>query len=171
MTAVTSRLILRCGERLIAVPLGRVVEVFRMVAPMPLAGAPRGCLGVVDCRGQRLPVLDLGARLGLTAPRSARQLVDGYVVRTRDPLGTVGYAVDDVREICDGPLEPLPPGVAAPRRRFVAGGVRAADGGWAPVLDEKLLLTVLTRHQLRLALERVAEAASGAPASAAGPTR
>jgi chemotaxis signal transduction protein len=115
-------------------PLGDVVEVFRMVATSAkLPRAPRHCLGVVDCRGRLLPLFDLGARLGITPPRSEPQLVDGHIVLVEDRVGQVCFAVDELRELVDSAPESLSSADAA-LGRLVLGAVRCADGQLAPLL-------------------------------------
>jgi chemotaxis signal transduction protein len=154
---VTGSLILRVGDRLLALPLADVVEVFRMVAVAArLPRAPRHCLGVVDCRGRLVPLFDLGGRLGITPLRSERELVDGHVVLVQDPVGEIGYAVDELRELSENPVEELSAGSSAPLGRLTLGAVRASDGRLAPILAHGSLLTVLARHQLRAALDEAA---------------
>jgi len=54
------------GERW-ALPAAEVRELVRAVAVSRLPGAPRGVDGVIDVRGELVPVLDLRGRLGLPA--------------------------------------------------------------------------------------------------------
>jgi purine-binding chemotaxis protein CheW len=154
---VSGTVLFRCADRLLALPMDAVTEVFRMVAVTARPPrAPRHALGVVDCRGQLLPLVDLSARLGLCPARTEVDLVDGHVLVVRDAVGLVGYAVDEVRELTDGHLEPLP---ASSRTlgAFVRGAVRLPDGGVAPLLDPPLLLTARARHELQAALASLKE--------------
>jgi purine-binding chemotaxis protein CheW len=155
-------LLLRLGERLVALRLACVREVFRMVAMAArLPRAPRHCLGVVDCRGTLVPVFDLAGRLGLCAPRREKELCDGHVLTLEDSLGLVGYAVDEVRELSDEPPRALEGAGAAALGRLTLGAVRGRDGRLAPLLDETQLLTVLARQQLRAALAALSSGAGG----------
>jgi len=52
------------GELRCAVPLAHVREVQRAVAITPLPGAPPIIEGVIDVRGEVVPVVDVGGRLG-----------------------------------------------------------------------------------------------------------
>jgi purine-binding chemotaxis protein CheW len=150
---MTGALVIRCGDRLLALPLPAVREVFRMVAMAArLPRAPQHCLGVVDVRGQLLPVFDLGARLQLAPPRSEAQLVDGHVVVVgSDAASAVGYAVDEVRELNELPVQPLTAGANTPPGLTI-GAVRCSDGRLAPLVEPGSLLSVLTRQRLRAAL-------------------
>lgn len=104
-----------------AVPIDQVREILKVP---PLTEVPRGgdnLLGVMNLRGEVLPVYDVKPRLGLAdkprvvtgpkdVPRSAR------VVLVRDPVGDAGLLVDRVTEVVKllpSKVEPPPPGVAA----------------------------------------------------------
>src|SRR5690606_29897429 len=52
------------GDLRCAVPLSHVREVQRAVAVTPLPGAPEIIDGVIDVRGEVVPVIDLGRRAG-----------------------------------------------------------------------------------------------------------
>jgi purine-binding chemotaxis protein CheW len=156
--------VLRAGERVLALSMESVIEVFRMVAmAAKLPRAPRHCLGVVDCRGRLVPIFDLSARLGVRPPRSVEQLVDGHVLVVSDPCGEVGYAVDEVCELSEEPLEDLPAAGSPATGGLALAAVRSSDGQVAPVLAASSLLTVLARHQLRAALEALARDKEAAP--------
>ncbi len=151
-------LILRCGERRLALPLADVFEVSRMVATAAkLPRAPRYCLGVIDFRGELVALCDLGARLGLTAPRDEVRLVDGHVLLARDPMGAIGWAVDEVMELQERAPEPLLVDGGGAIGRFVEGAVRCADGQVAPLLRRDALITVGAREELRVALAALRE--------------
>ncbi len=157
--ATAHHVVLRAGERLLALPMEAVAEVFRMVAmAATLPRAPRHCLGVVDCRGKLVPVFDLAGRLGLRPPRTVEQLVDGHVLVVEDPCGPVGYAVDEVLELSEEPLEDLPAAGTPATGGLALAAVRTGERELAPVLAPASLLTVLARHQLRAALEALARA-------------
>jgi chemotaxis signal transduction protein len=74
-------LIVRCADLWLALPIGDVLEVVRMVAPAsPLPRVPRYCIGAIDYHGQLVPMIDLAARLGLCAPRRPADLIDARIV-------------------------------------------------------------------------------------------
>lgn len=147
-------LIFRLGDRSLALPLERVVEVFRMVAiSTRLLRAPRDCLGLVDFHGQLVPLIDLGARLGLTKNRDTHALVDGQVVVLEDPLGKVGYAVDEVSELSELPLEAVSDNSQHALGLLALGMVRLNENEVIPQLDPAALFSARSRHQLRQALD------------------
>lgn len=77
-----------------------VVELHRMVATVPLPGAPAPIEGVLDARGTPVPVLDLRTRLGLPRrpPRTSDHLV---FVDVDDRL--IALRVDRVIDLVDIP--------------------------------------------------------------------
>ena len=151
---VTSSLVFRLSDRFLALPLERVVEVFRMVAiSTRLLRAPRDCLGLVDFHGHLMPLIDLGARLGLSKSRDTHALVDGQVVVLEDPLGMVGYAVDEVRELVELPVEPVPESSREMLGLLALGMVRLGESEVVPQLDPSALLSTRSRHQIRTALD------------------
>jgi purine-binding chemotaxis protein CheW len=156
MSELSGSLILRAGDRVLGLPMSAVFAVFRMVEmAAQLPRSPRHCLGFADVRGLLVPVLDLAARIGLARTRTPADLVDGHLILARDPLCTLGWAVDEVREL----IEDAPDFVDAPQRAIgpvsalIRGAVRTSTGERVPLLEPAALLTVGARHQLRLALE------------------
>jgi purine-binding chemotaxis protein CheW len=158
---MSGTVLFRCADQSLALSMTAVVEVFRMVAPASRPPrAPRHLIGVVDCRGQLVPLVDLGARLGLCRPRSVEELVDGHVLVLADRLGRIGYAVDEVRELLELAVETVP-SAHATLGAFVQGAVRAPEGELVPLLDAGALLTVRAREALLDALARLADAGEG----------
>jgi len=79
----------RAAQRSWLVPLSEVVEVLPMMSLSPLRGARGACRGLLNLRGQLLPVFDLA---GEDAPLGA----DRYILVARAARSLVGVAVDDV---------------------------------------------------------------------------
>src|SRR5947208_5594550 len=130
---MTGSVLFRCGGHALALPMDAVVEVFRMVAvAATLPRAPRHALGVVDCRGHLVPLVDLGARLGLSKPRGEAALANGHVLVVQDALGPVGYAVDEVSELVESVPETLA-GTSTALGAVVRGAIRLADGELVPL--------------------------------------
>lgn len=107
---------LRC-----AIPLTHVREVVRAVAFTPLPGAPPVIEGVIDVRGEVVPVVNLGSRLGLetTPVRPSQALV---LVWTGERL--VALRVDRVEWI-----EPLDEDDVRKVERLTRGPVALAGIG------------------------------------------
>lgn len=143
------------GRRL-ALPLSDVLEVQRMVALTPLPEAPAVVEGVIDLRGQVVPVLDVRARFDL--PPSAPSLSDQLVV-ARAGERTVAIRVGSTVGVRAVPTRSLDrtatdiPGVAH------VAGVARDDEGLLVVHDLATFLSwdearqlggALTRHEAEL---------------------
>jgi chemotaxis signal transduction protein len=144
-----------CAGRRLALPLARVIEVARPVAlAEPLPPDRAGSIGLIGYRGRLAPLYDLGARLGLCAPRAPEQMLEGRLVMVRDLLGPVGWAVDETRELDEREPEPLAERPAGPLRRLAARGTRLGDGELAPVIEPGWLLGARARARARAAIAR-----------------
>ncbi len=112
---------LRC-----AVPLAGVREVQRAVAITPLPGAPTIVEGVIDVRGDVVPVIDAGRRLGLP-PRPLRTSDAFILLWTGSRLVALRadavHWIDDLAEDAVSRAEQLVRGGAV-----VAGVARTPDG-------------------------------------------
>ena len=107
-----------------AVPVEDVVEVLRMVAITPLAEAPPWLCGVIDLRGQVIPVVDLRRRLGM--PQRAPDLSTPIlVVRARGT--TVGLVADEVVEVLTVPSVATSAAGAAASPSAVSSAIRHRD--------------------------------------------
>lgn len=109
------------GDLRCAVPLTHVREVVRAVALTPLPGAPPVIEGVIDVRGEVVPVVNLGSRLGIetAAVRPSQVLV---LVWTGERL--VAIRVDRVEWI-----EPLDDDDVKAVERLTRGPVALAGIG------------------------------------------
>lgn len=135
----------RAGEEEYVVDLRRVREILQ---PLPVTAVPRGPAfldGVMDVRGEVLPVLDVRRRLGLP-PRAGRGKVLVVTVAGR-VLALVVDAVVEVMRLPRSAIGPPPPaapggprlylGVCTPRER---PGARAAPRRLRLLLNVKALL-------------------------------
>lgn len=87
-------LLVRVGDERYALRAHDVIEVGRVGELTPVPGSPRAVMGVQSLRGLVLPVIDLGAVLGLS-PSDERS---GVVV-VEDSRGPVGLAVDALLDV------------------------------------------------------------------------
>jgi len=157
------------GEELFAIDIMRIQEIVR---PLPLTAVPRspfGMVGVVDLRGQVLPIFELRRRFDMeAAPVDAESGADAgsgnaSLVRTRYLIVSVdglrlGLMVDDVLDVID----------VTRRDLRVGPGVLAGDAaryfvGLCPVGDRLALL--LNLHRLLSEADRVALDALALPPS------
>jgi purine-binding chemotaxis protein CheW len=148
----------RVGDRSLAVPLDCVIETMRPLPLRAFAGVPRFVLGVAVIRGAVVPVLDVGAVLGVPGVRPAR------FVTIRLDERVVALAVDavlDVRTLAEARLQDVPP---------LLGGLDQAALSAIGTLDSGLLLVLGQAHLLPdlVWAELEAEAARNDPGLAPG---
>lgn len=103
------------------------------IPPMRIANAAAYCNGVLDLRGEVVPVIDLRLRLGLQArPYDACTVT----IVLRLPQGVVGMVVESVTDVVS--LEPRHLRTVPPMPGCIAGDGLLAMG----VLDKRSLLLV-----------------------------
>ncbi|GAB4345115.1 MAG: hypothetical protein Fur0042_09510 [Cyanophyceae cyanobacterium] len=94
----TAHLIFELHGVAYAAAASRIREVFYLPELMPMAEAPPEIAGVLNLRGEILPVLDLDLRFGRRPP--PYRLTDSVVV-FQGPSGPFGVIVNGVREVRD----------------------------------------------------------------------
>ncbi|MDF3982076.1 chemotaxis protein CheW [Luteibacter sp. PPL201] len=128
------------GQRY-AVALSSVREVIRPGDITPVPGAPDDVLGIVNLRGQIVPVLDGRRRFGLDTHVDAEK-EDAQRVIVFDDAGTVvGMRIDLIGEmlrLAPDEIAPPPPG-RAERRDDPVSGVVTRDEGFIALVDVQRL--------------------------------
>ncbi|GAB4263517.1 MAG: chemotaxis protein CheW [Deferrisomatales bacterium] len=138
----------RVGEEEFGVDILSVREIHRVMDVTRVPHAPEFVDGVVNLRGQVVPVVDLRKRFGLepAAPGRSTRIV---VVE----LGTVvvGFLVDavcQVRRVAADALDAPPPLVAGLAREYIEAVARVEDG-LLILLDLRRLLDRREADELR----------------------
>ena len=103
----TSRwLRLRCGTQAYALELLKVQEVVLPVPLLPLRGTAPAMLGIMNLRGQVVPVMDLGLHLGAAAAEDDAQTRIVVLEEDGETIGLRVSAVEDVTNLTDSQIEP-----------------------------------------------------------------
>ena len=97
---------LRCGEQTYALELLKVQEVVLPVPLLPLRGAARSMLGIMNLRGQVVPVMDLGVHLGAAPIASDAHTRVVVLEENGETMGLRVSAVEDVTSLTDQHIEP-----------------------------------------------------------------
>lgn len=97
---------MRCDEQHYALELLKVQEVVLPGTLLPLRGGPRHLLGVMNLRGQVVPVLDLGLYLGRAAIVADSATRIAVLEENGEVLGLRVSAVEDVTNLTDQQIEP-----------------------------------------------------------------
>ncbi|RMG87875.1 MAG: purine-binding chemotaxis protein CheW [Candidatus Dadabacteria bacterium] len=127
------------GDEEFGVNILEVREINRMMEITRVPHAPGFVEGVVNLRGQVIPVVDLRKRFGLP-PRERDRSTRIVVVELGEKV--VGFIVDSVSEVLRVPerlVEPPPPIVGGVDRQYIQGVVK---------LDDRLLILLDLRKLL-----------------------
>jgi purine-binding chemotaxis protein CheW len=134
-----------------------VQEIVRAVQTVRLPRAPAVITGVVNLRGEVLPVLDMRLRFGLPA-RSLRADDVFLIVRTATRL--LALRADRVNELVRVPADSLTAiGATTPRSQYALGTARL-DDGLLVICDLDGFLDEAERLSLEGALRAQAESAA-----------
>ncbi len=120
---------LALGDQLCAIDVSNVREILDLLPMSELPGASREVVGLVDLRGQAIPVVDLAMRLGV---RRAGDATGGRILIVEaspdaPPLGLRVDRVESVIEIEPTAVEP-PPDALRGWDRGTMAGVTRLDG-------------------------------------------
>jgi purine-binding chemotaxis protein CheW len=121
-------LLVRVGTRAYGLPLERVVEVADLTEVLPVPRTDASVRGLTPLRGRLVPLVHLGALLGLRAPPPEH----GRAAVLLQLAGhQVALEVDDAEEVVRVAALPLPDGESLPW----AVGVAPRGDGLVPILD------------------------------------
>jgi len=110
------------GTEEYGLPIDRVQSIIRYEEPTSVPHAPVGVEGVINLRGQVIPVIDLSMRL-LGTPLSI--MPTSRIVVAEGNTGLVGLAVDSASEVVSIPLDEIRP---APEAALSADTAEAFEG-------------------------------------------
>ncbi len=131
------------AEQLFAAPVGKVQEILDMRAIARLPQAPENLLGMIDVRGQGVPVVDLRLTLGLpSAPDTENTRIIVLALAGTDGALRLGLRADRVFEVTvldEAELDP-PPSIAGNWGGRCIAGIGRRNGGFVTVLDLETLL-------------------------------
>ena len=124
----------RIGDQAYAIDIMAVREIRGWTAATPLPHAPPHVLGMMNLRGAILPVIDLGARLGLgpASPSASSVVVVAQIGEAQ--MGLVVDAVSDILTVTDENMQPTPD-VANEAAKAYARGILAIEGRMICLLE------------------------------------
>lgn len=126
MTQQNSYLIFRINNSLFAISTLAVKEIFLLPELTPILEAPPGIVGVIDVRGQILPVMDLNFRFG---QQTNNYSLTTQVIVLEQGEQNLGIIVDEVSEVRDLSTMDIAnqPAVDRNSHQFIAGVVRSEN--------------------------------------------
>jgi purine-binding chemotaxis protein CheW len=138
MTEKAQYVTLGIGDERFAIPVERVREILQLQPIARMPNAPACFLGMIDVRGQGVPVVDLRLKLGLERSQdseSTRIIVLQVAAEGRElTLGLKTDRVFEVTELDENHLEP-PPEIGTRWRSDCISGVGRRNGAFVTVLD------------------------------------
>jgi len=140
------------NKRSYAIPLTQVAEITNNLELNHMPHMPKGVEGLLDLRGNVLPVINLRVRMGL--PHAETRLSENILILDLDQHHT-GILVDQVESVITATPDQITP--ASP---LLAG----SEGGWTTgfvLLQDRVVVVLDTRLLTALGSARVHMAASG----------
>ena len=129
----------RIADQEFCVDIMQVREIRGWTPATPLPRTPSYMKGVINLRGAVLPIVDLGARLGLTTSEpSARHVIMVVNVGGRT-LGLLVEAVSDIINVSDDMVQPTPD-VACDQVKTFVKGLFAIDGRMVSLISLERVL-------------------------------
>ncbi|EGJ51890.1 chemotaxis protein CheW [Desulfocurvibacter africanus] len=124
-----------------------VKEIIRPMSVTKVPNAPAFVEGVINLRGQVIPIIDLRKRFGLATSKLGKDTRIIVVEMSRMRVGFVVDAVSEVLRISAGTVEPPPAMVAGVESEFIKG-VGKLDRRLLILLDLEKLFTSMEQRQL-----------------------
>lgn len=141
----------RLDRQALALPLAAVLRAIRTVAFTPLPGAPAVIAGLIELRGEVLPVVDLRLRLGLPA---RQQRLEDQILIARSARRRLALPVDRVEGVVAWQAEDwAATGDLAPGTKYLRGIVKG-KGDLILVHDLDALLSLAEEEAIDEAIRR-----------------
>ena len=138
ISEIRQYLTFRLGEEVFGLDVGKVREILDMTATTKIPRTPEFMRGVINLRGNVVPVVDMRLKFGLPAVENT---VDTCIVVTEVTLEgettVLGALVDSVQEVFElepGQIEPAPRIGTRLRTEFILG-MGKRDGKFIMLLD------------------------------------
>jgi purine-binding chemotaxis protein CheW len=125
------------GEELFAINVQKVLEVLQRQDITPVPNAPFFIMGIINFRGEVVPVFDTRVKFNLKGETSndSFAIVVLDLVKNNEPfqIGAIVDKVKDVIAINDDDIKPVPPMDSSFSTEFLSGIVR---------MDERFILLI-----------------------------
>lgn len=115
----------RLGREEFGIDIMKIVEIIRMQQITRVPQMPDFIEGIINLRGNVIPVVDLGKRFNVEisgrSPEAVRIILSSVRGRT---IGLVADSVSEVIRLADDSVVPPPPVVSSVGREFITGVAR-----------------------------------------------
>jgi len=133
------------GDEVFAMDIRAVREIIQYATMTAVPLMPEFVRGVINLRGQVVPVIDLQSRLGRATAKVGKKtciiIFDASREGEKLELGLMVDAVSEVIEIPDAHIEPAPQFGASIRRDFIRG-MGKVDGEFIVILEPERALDI-----------------------------
>lgn len=141
------------GEDYFAVNVIKVLEVLEKQKVTQVPKAPEHIMGIINFRGQILPVIDTRKKFRITTENiSNKNSVIVYEIKGETDVTTIAATADgvkDVIEIDDNEIKPIPEIGISYDSRYIKGAVNLNDK-FVLILDIEKLLSLTPADQINL---------------------
>jgi len=135
-----------------AANVAKVLNILEMVKITKVPKAPEFMLGVINLRGNVLPVIDLRMKFGIEANEISKNtcilVLDIEMEKDKLQVGAVVDSVQEVLEITDENIQP-PPNLGSKFRSEFIYGMSKKDEDFIMLLDMDRVFTQLEISELR----------------------
>jgi purine-binding chemotaxis protein CheW len=132
----------RIGDQEFCVDIMQVREIRGWTTATPLPRTPTFMKGVINLRGAVLPIVDLGARLGLQTTDPTARHVIMVINQGARTLGLLVDAVSDIIEVTEDMVQPTPD-VACDQVKAFVKGLFAVEGRMISLITlDRVLLDI-----------------------------
>lgn len=110
-----------------ALPISNVIEIVQMQQATPLPKSPNYARGVINLRGQIVPLLDLNLRMGQAEQHYTDRTCIIIVDIKGEQVGFIVDSVDEVLDIQDNKITPTPQFPGENNASFITGIGRLSE--------------------------------------------
>ena len=128
-----------------AININQIREIITYSEPTRLPGRPSGILGILNVRGELIPLLDLAYRLNHELDYQKSKIIITY--KNNEKLGLLVQSVKDVVDYYDSEIEPAP----ANDMEFVTGLIKkevSVEGANGAIEKQTRVLTILNTNEI-----------------------
>ncbi|MGK7393457.1 MAG: chemotaxis protein CheW [Candidatus Cyclobacteriaceae bacterium M3_2C_046] len=143
-TEINSYLSFRLGEELFSANVSKVLEILEMTRITKVPQAPAYMRGIINLRGQVLPVIDTRTKFGLEqAPETQDTCIVVVEVLLNGQKINLGFQVDAVEEVLEIAQKDVlpPPSIGSNYQSEFISGMARTDEEFLMILNLDLILT------------------------------
>jgi len=139
----------RIGQEEFGVPITKVKEIIKIINITRVPNAPSFVEGVVNLRGQVLPVIDVRRRFGLAAKEMTPETKIVIIELIDKMAGFLVDAVTEVRTIDDAMVTSAPAVIDGIDASYLSGIAKINEEKLVVLLDLDKVLTIEERQRLQ----------------------